>query len=67
MIIFHPTTRLFPNALDLRPHATFPSLFNDLEELTNKAFPQKRLIDNAPMPITRQQLRDLYERALTYW
>jgi hydroxyacid-oxoacid transhydrogenase len=40
---------------------------NDLEDLTNKAFPQKRLIDNTPMPITRQQLRDLYDRAVNYW
>ena len=40
---------------------------DDLEDLTNKAFPQKRLIDNAPMPVSREQLRDLFKSAMTYW
>jgi hydroxyacid-oxoacid transhydrogenase len=40
---------------------------DDLEDLTDKAFPQKRLIDNAPMPIDREQLRDLFKSAMTYW
>ncbi len=39
----------------------------DLEDLTDKAFPQKRLIDNAPMRISREQLRDLFKAAMTYW
>jgi alcohol dehydrogenase class IV len=39
----------------------------DLDKLTDKAFPQKRLIDNAPMPIDREQLRDLFKSAMTYW
>jgi len=40
---------------------------DDLEELTDGAFPQKRLIDNAPLPIGRGQLRDLFKKALRYW
>ena len=40
---------------------------DDIENLTNSAFPQKRLIDNAPMPISREQLRGLFQRALSYW
>jgi alcohol dehydrogenase class IV len=40
---------------------------NDLEELTDKAFPQKRLIDNAPMPINREQLKGLFKAAMSYW
>lgn len=40
---------------------------DDLENLTDKAFPQKRLIDNAPMPVNREQLRDLFKSAMTYW
>jgi alcohol dehydrogenase class IV len=40
---------------------------DDLDDLTDKAFPQKRLIDNAPMPISREQLRDLFKTAMTYW
>ncbi|MBW2408538.1 MAG: iron-containing alcohol dehydrogenase [Deltaproteobacteria bacterium] len=39
----------------------------DLDDLTEKAFPQKRLIDNAPMPISREQLRDLFKSAMVYW
>jgi alcohol dehydrogenase class IV len=40
---------------------------DDLEDLTDKAYPQKRLIDNAPMKISREQLRDLFKSAMTYW
>jgi alcohol dehydrogenase class IV len=39
----------------------------DLEDLTEKAFPQKRLIDNAPLQITREQLRSLFAAAMSYW
>ena len=38
-----------------------------IEDLTDSAFPQKRLIDNAPMSITRRQLKDLFKKALKYW
>ena len=40
---------------------------DDLEDLTNGTFPQKRLIDNAPMAISREQLKDLFKNALSYW
>jgi alcohol dehydrogenase class IV len=40
---------------------------DDLEDLTDGAFPQKRLIDNAPMSIRREQLKDLFKNALKYW
>ena len=40
---------------------------DDLENLTNGTMPQRRLIDNAPMPINREQLKDLFKKALSYW
>jgi alcohol dehydrogenase class IV len=40
---------------------------DDLESLTNGAVPQQRLIDNAPMPISREQIKDLFKNALAYW
>ena len=40
---------------------------DDLEDLTDGAFPQKRLIENAPLPIGRSQLKDLFKNALSYW
>lgn len=40
---------------------------DDIENLTDGAFPQKRLIDNAPMSISREQLKALFENALSYW
>lgn len=39
----------------------------DLDILTDKAWPQKRLIDNGPVPLSRGDLRGLFEDALTYW
>jgi alcohol dehydrogenase class IV len=40
---------------------------DDLENLTDGAIPQQRLIDNAPLPINRDQLRGLFKKALAYW
>jgi len=40
---------------------------DDLEQLTDKAFPQKRLLDNAPCPVSREQLTDIFRGALSYW
>lgn len=40
---------------------------SDLERLTEGAFPQKRLIDNAPLPVDREQLTQLFKGALEYW
>jgi alcohol dehydrogenase class IV len=40
---------------------------DDLDDLTDKAFSQKRLIDNAPMPIGRELLKDIFKSAMVYW
>ena len=39
----------------------------DIEALTEKAWPQKRVIDNAPRPISKDELRTMFEGALSYW
>jgi len=40
---------------------------SDLEALTDRAFPQKRLLDNSPMPPDRDQLKELFRDSLRYW
>jgi alcohol dehydrogenase class IV len=40
---------------------------DDLEALTDRAFPQKRLLDNAPLPVDRDGLKGLFRAALSYW
>ncbi len=40
---------------------------NDVEALTDGAFPQKRLLDNAPCPVGRDQLAGLFHSAMRYW
>ena len=40
---------------------------DDLEALTDRAFPQKRLLVNAPLEPDRDQLKDLFRDALSYW
>ena len=40
---------------------------DDLDALTDRSFPQKRLLDNAPLAIDRSQLKDLFRDALSYW
>ncbi len=40
---------------------------DDLDALTDRSFPQKRLLDNAPLAIDRGQLKDLFRDALSYW
>jgi len=40
---------------------------DDLEALTDRAFPQKRLLDNAPLAIDRDTLKGLFRDALAYW
>jgi alcohol dehydrogenase class IV len=40
---------------------------DDLDALTDRAFPQKRLLDNSPRPPDREQLKDLFRDALGYW
>jgi alcohol dehydrogenase class IV len=39
----------------------------DLEALTDGAIVQRRLLDNAPTPIDRPQLTDLFQAAMSYW
>jgi alcohol dehydrogenase class IV len=40
---------------------------DDLEALTDRAFPQKRLLDNSPRPPDRDQLKELFRDSLSYW
>ncbi len=39
----------------------------DIPALTDKAWPQKRVIDNAPLHISKDQLAELFKGALSYW
>ena len=39
----------------------------DLDALTKKSYPQKRLIDNGPIPISREELKDIFRDAMSYW
>lgn len=39
----------------------------DIPALTDKAWPQKRVIDNAPRPIAKDELAAMFEGALSYW
>lgn len=39
----------------------------DLDALTDRAFSQKRLLDNAPRPVTRSELRELFASSLRCW
>ena len=39
----------------------------DLDALTEKSYPQKRLIDNGPIPISREELKDIFRDAMSYW
>ena len=36
---------------------------DDLDALTEKSFPQKRLIDNGPITISREELKDIFPNA----
>ena len=40
---------------------------DDVEALTDRAFAQKRLLDNAPCPVGRDQLAGLFRSAMSYW
>ncbi|MBC8338872.1 MAG: iron-containing alcohol dehydrogenase [Alphaproteobacteria bacterium] len=40
---------------------------SDLEALTDKAFPQKRLLVNSPQEPDRDQLKELFRDSLRYW
>ena len=40
---------------------------SDLDELTDRSFAQKRLIDNGPLLIERNELKKLFHDAMSYW
>lgn len=39
----------------------------DLDALTERAWPQQRLLVNSPRPVTRDDLRGFFEDAMRYW
>ena len=40
---------------------------DDIDPLTDGAFPQKRVINNAPRAVTREDLAQLFGGAMRYW
>ncbi|MDP6522489.1 MAG: hydroxyacid-oxoacid transhydrogenase [SAR324 cluster bacterium] len=40
---------------------------SDLDALTDRSFAQKRLIDNGPLPVARNELKELFHDAMRYW
>ncbi|WP_420549040.1 hydroxyacid-oxoacid transhydrogenase [Curvivirga sp.] len=40
---------------------------NDIDALTERAFMQKRLSDNAPLPVSKEDMRALFVDAMKYW
>ncbi len=40
---------------------------DDIPDLTKGAYPQRRLLENAPREISEAQLSGLFEDALAYW
>ena len=40
---------------------------DDVPKLVEKAFPQKRVIDNAPFPVSKEIIAQLYEGSMNYW
>ena len=42
-------------------------LVSDLDALTDRSFAQKRLIDNGPLPVARNELKELFYDAMSYW
>jgi alcohol dehydrogenase class IV len=39
----------------------------DLDALTERSVAQKRLLDNAPAPVGRAEIKELFRDALRYW
>jgi len=39
----------------------------DLDALVDGAWPQQRVLKNAPRAVTRDDLRELFRGALAYW
>lgn len=40
---------------------------DDIDNLVAKAAPQRRLLDNAPLPVAEAELRQLFSDAMAYW
>jgi len=40
---------------------------DDLDALTDRSFAQKRLIENGPMPISREELKELFRNSMNLW
>jgi len=40
---------------------------DDVDALTDAAWKQRRVVDNAPRPITKDEMRTMFEGALRYW
>ena len=40
---------------------------DDLDALTDKGWKQRRVVDNAARPITRDEMREMFAGALRYW
>ena len=40
---------------------------DDIPALTEGSFPQKRLLDNAPLPVSKNQLATLFRNSIRYW
>ena len=40
---------------------------DDVDALTDRAFAQKRLLDNAPCPVGRDEPAGLFRSAMSYW
>ena len=40
---------------------------SDLDALTDRSFAQKRLIDNGPLPVARNELKEIFQDAMKYW
>ena len=40
---------------------------SDLDALTDRSFAQKRLIDNGPLPVAKNELKELFHDAMSYW
>lgn len=40
---------------------------DDLDALTDKGWRQRRVVDNAARPISREEMREIFAGALTYW
>ncbi len=41
--------------------------WDDVDALADGAYPQRRLLDNAPVDINKEQLKGIYRDALKYW